>query len=75
MSLTFDRLAIQLSKSEEQIGNPSDVILSTLFSMKIKKSQFKRIYVYLLVGLNLNYLLCVWSLFCSTIRFAIISLR
>ena len=32
MTLTFDRLTFQLSKSKEQFGNLSDVALSTLFS-------------------------------------------
>ena len=32
MTLTFDRLTCQLSKSEEKLGNLSDVALSTLFS-------------------------------------------
>ena len=31
MTLTFDRLTFQLSNSEEQLGNLSDIILSTLF--------------------------------------------
>ena len=32
MTLTFDRLTFQLSKSEEQLGNLYGVALSTLFS-------------------------------------------
>ena len=32
MTLTFDRLTFQLSKSEEQLGNLSDVALLTLLS-------------------------------------------
>ena len=32
MTLTFDRYTFQLSKSEEQFGNLSDVALPTLFS-------------------------------------------
>ena len=31
MTFNFDRLTIQLSNSEEQLGNLSDVTLSTLF--------------------------------------------
>ena len=32
MTLTFNRLTFQLSKSEEKLGNLSDIALSTLFS-------------------------------------------
>ena len=32
MTLAFDRLTFQLSNGEEQLGNLSDVALSTLFS-------------------------------------------
>ena len=32
MTLTFDRLTFQMSKSEDNYGNLSNVVLSTLFS-------------------------------------------
>ena len=49
MALTFDRLTIQLSNSEEQFRNLSDVALSTLLS-----NQFGSFLVDLLLKLTLG---------------------